>query len=133
LHQPISNSVAGDKHDWNGRGRRLRSAPRVWASRRSKDRHLTANEIGGERGQVVISAHSPAIFDRYVTALDELGFAKATTECSHKVCSWPGRLTAEEPNHRFGLLRAHRQRPSGCRAAKNGDELATPHGVHPKA
>src|SRR5262249_46825437 len=45
-------------------------------------------------------------------------------------CGGEGRENADE---RADLLRAHRERPRGCRAAKQRDELATFHGADPKA
>src|SRR5262249_41255434 len=91
---------------------------------RSDHRHLTAYQIGCEVGQSVGLILRPAILDRHILALDEVGFTKALAECGQISCTIDRRRAAEEPHHRHRrLLRARRERPSG-RAADERDELA---------
>jgi hypothetical protein len=40
-----------------------------------------------------------------------------------------GRHLLESIRHTAGLLRARRERPRGCRAADERDEIATPHSI----
>ena len=78
---------------------------------------------------------SAAIADNrsyYVPALDVAGFFEALTKCSQKVfvlASYPG---IEISDHRHPrLLRARRERPGGCRAAKECNEVAPSHAIAP--
>src|SRR5215831_13482511 len=69
----------------------------------------------------------PAVFDRYILALDIAGFGQALTEGGSHRRVRPGRRTVEKSNHRHRrLLSTCRERPR-CRAAKKGDELASFH------
>jgi hypothetical protein len=68
----------------------------------------------------------PAVFDRYILALDEARILEALTECAHTIRKAVGRCEVEKSHHRHRrLLRARRQRPCRCRAAEQRDELAT--------
>src|SRR6516162_4586322 len=69
----------------------------------------------------------PAVFDRYILALDIAGFGQALTEGRSHRRVRPGRRTVEKPDHRHRrLLRARRDGP--CRrAAEQRDERAPPH------
>src|SRR6516165_6864608 len=72
----------------------------------------------------------PAVFDRYILALDIAGFGQALTEGGSHRRVGPGRRTVEKPDHRHPrLLRARRERPRGGRAAEQRDELAPFHSI----
>src|SRR5262247_4018333 len=74
---------------------------------RSDHRHLTAYQITCEVGQSVDLVLRPAILDRHILALDEVGFTKALAECGQISCTIDRRRAAEEPDHRHRrLLRA---------------------------
>ena len=95
---------------------------------RSDHCHLTAYQIGCEVGQSIGLVLRPAIFDRQILALDVTTFADASLERGHKVCTVGRRRAAEEPDHRHRrLLCARRERPRGCRAANQQDEVASLH------
>jgi len=100
---------------------------------RSYHRHLTAYQIGCEVGQSVGLVLRPAIFDRQILAFDITSFFQALAEPAQAV--WVvkvGRIDAEKPDHRHRwLLRACRERPSGCRADDKRNKIAPPH-AHPR-
>src|SRR5262249_55559292 len=68
----------------------------------------------------------PTIFDRHVLALDKSGFLKALAECGHEVGPIGKRSAVEETDHRH-CLGPRRERPRGCRAAEQRDEIAPFH------
>src|SRR5215469_2182191 len=95
---------------------------------RSDHRHLTAYQIGCEVGQSVGLVLRPAILDRHILTLDVAGFTNALPECGQIACTISKRRAAEEPDHwHRSLLRARRERPRGCRAPEQRDELAALH------
>jgi hypothetical protein len=60
----------------------------------------------------------PAILDGDVLALGKTGFVQALAECVDDMGERVGRPSAEKPDHRHcRLLRAHPERPRGCRTA----------------
>src|SRR5262245_61281056 len=66
-----------------------------------------------------------AVFDRDVLACDIARFLEALPKPPHEVCGSISRSGAEKPHHwHRRLLRASGQRPRGCRAAEQRDELA---------
>ena len=69
----------------------------------------------------------PAIFDRYILALDIAGFLQTLTECVHLGRVAVRRCAIEKSDHRERLLlRTHREWP--CRhAAEKRDEIASLH------
>src|SRR6516164_4727595 len=72
----------------------------------------------------------PAVFDRYILALDIASFGQAPTEGGSHRRVRPGRRTVEKPDHRHPrLLRARRERPRRRRAAEERDELAAFHSI----
>src|SRR5262249_35706715 len=107
---------------------------------RSDNADATADEVGHERRQAVVFAVQPMVLHRHVLALYVAGFGEAFTE---RACMARGaieRPTADKADHRHGLLlRARRERPRGCRAAEQRDELAPLHwslprlGVHSRS
>src|SRR6516162_8956910 len=72
----------------------------------------------------------PAIFDCHVLPLNKASFHEALSEPSHERSSLLWRLDMHEANHGHGrLLRPRRERPHGCRAAEQRDELASFHSI----
>jgi hypothetical protein len=79
----------------------------------------SANQIGRQLRQPVISTLRPAVFDCHVLAFDIAGLLQALAKSAHTVRESLGRLSIEEPDHRHGrLLRARGKRPGGRRAAE---------------
>src|SRR5262249_48152336 len=98
------------------------------AARRGNHGDLTADQSGRQGRQSIVSALRPAIFDRYVAALDVADFAQALLESAYIVRPEVGRSVAKEPNHwHRRLLRARRERPRSRSAAEQRDELASLH------
>src|SRR5207248_7620644 len=83
------------------------------------------NEIGRQLRQAIVLALRPAIFDRHILPLDITALSEALPERSHEFGPLGGRGGVKESDHRHRrLLRARRERPRGCRAAEQRDELA---------
>jgi hypothetical protein len=100
---------------------------------RDDHRHLMANEVGRQQRKSVVFVIRPAVFDREVLALDIASLFQAPMERGQEGCVLAGWPTVEEPDHRHRLLlRVRRERPRGCRAAEQSDELAALH-VLPQA
>ena len=74
--------------------------------------HLAANQIGRQRRQPIVLTFRPAVFDRYIAALDIAGFIQALRYASSWLrFGWS--RAAEKPDHRHRrLLRACRERPA---------------------
>jgi hypothetical protein len=95
--------------------------------------HLTANQIGRQRGQSIVLKLRPAIFDRDILSFNIAGFVQASGECIGDILCLAGRSGAEITDRRDGrLLCACEERPRG-RADKERDELAPPHTNSPQA
>src|SRR5262249_4047230 len=92
---------------------------------------LPANEFAGQRWQPVILTFRPAVFDRYVLALDIADLLQAPPKCAQTLGVTIARCRAQarDPPHRPALLRARRKRPRRRRAAEKRDELATFHSI----
>ena len=89
---------------------------------------MLAGKFGREHWQPVELPIRPAIFDRYILALDITDLAETLAERRQDI-----RLRREETkiaNHRHCLLRARRRRPRCC-ASKKYDEFASPHDCAP--
>src|SRR5215471_6543402 len=72
----------------------------------------------------------PAKFERDVLTLDISGIVQTIAKCSHVVLSLVEGRVADESDHRHRrLLRSRSQRPRGCRAAEQRDELAAFHSI----
>ena len=65
------------------------------------------NQIGYQCRQAIVLILCPAIFDRYVPALDIAGFTQGLAKCGHEVRPLGGRSSIEESNYRRG--RIHRR------------------------
>src|SRR5262245_60809369 len=120
---------ANAKGNRDRRGRSFGRKRRRIANR-SDNADATADEVGHERRQAVVFAVQPMVLHRHVLALYVAGFGEAFTE---RACMARGaieRPTADKADHRHRrLLRARRERPRGCRAAKKRDELAPSHSI----
>jgi hypothetical protein len=89
-----------------------------------------ANQIGRQRRQLFQMIVGPAVFDRHVMAFHEAGFAQPLPKRTHQIREHVGRPAAEEPDHRRRpLLRAHQERPRGCRATHEMDKIAALHAI----
>src|SRR5262245_43739029 len=96
---------------------------------RSDNGDATADEIGHERRQAVVSAAKPVVLDDHVLALDVPGFAEAFAKRGCNACGTIERSTADQADHWSRLLlRTRRERPCGC-AADQRDELAASHSI----
>jgi hypothetical protein len=49
-------------------------------------RHLTANQIGRQRWQAIVSALRPAVFDRDILVFDIAALSQALLECGYERC-----------------------------------------------
>src|SRR2546430_828858 len=93
---------------------------------RENDINFQPDELGGELGKAFAPPLRPAIFDRDVVPFDKTGLIQALVERSQVVRKSFAGSSVEEPDHRHRrLLRARRERPHSCPAAKQRDELAT--------
>src|SRR5215475_10572678 len=71
-----------------------------------------------------------AVFDQDVLALDEACFLQTLAERGDQVREVGERAVPQETNNRLRrLLRARRERPHGCCAADERDELAPFHSI----
>src|SRR5262249_36363031 len=117
---------AYDKDDRNCLRRCFGCESRGGGTRDCDDSHFATNQLGCQRRQSVVLTVRPAVFYRYILALDVADFAQALPEREQTVCERDSRSTAEEPDHRHRrLLRTRREWPRGRRAAaKQDDEIA---------
>ena len=114
------------KHDWYRTGHRLRGKGRSGRTCGKDDRHLAADQVGGERAEPIVLTVRPAVFDSDVFAFDIAGFFQAALESDHERNPLGGGRAAEKSDHRRRrLLRARRTRPRR-RACESQDELAPP-------
>jgi hypothetical protein len=65
--------TASREHDWNRRGRVLRSARRRGVARKNNG-YLTANQVGRQCGHSIEVTLRKAIFECHILTLDETGF-----------------------------------------------------------
>src|SRR5262245_36321127 len=117
--------LAKAKGDRDRRGRSFgRKRGRI--ANRSDSGDATADEVGHERRQAVVSAAEPMVLDDHALALYVPHFAEAFAKRGCIACGTIERSTADKANHRSRrLLRACRERPCP-RAAEKRDELAAP-------
>src|SRR5262249_4487942 len=85
-------------------------------------------QISDQRRQPMGLIFRRAVFDHDVLALDEACFLEALAERGDEMRGIGERCATEKSNH-WQLLRAHRQRPRGRRAAEQRDELAALHSI----
>ncbi len=99
------------KDDRNRRGRCL-GGKRRRSGGRGNHGHLATDQIGRHRRQPIVLALRPAIFDRYVAAIDVAGFAQPFEKGGQGPRVSLRRLGVEKSDHRQRpLLRARRERP----------------------
>src|SRR5258708_22969752 len=115
--KPVHHGIAAVKEtDWVGGGRGfgvMWGAPR---GERHDHRHLTADQIGDQGGQISIVRISPTIFDRQIPALDETCLGEAGAERLYDRSTRSRRAAVKISNHRRARwlrLRAARK----CRRA----------------
>jgi hypothetical protein len=102
----------------------LRLLPREQPERRAY-RHSTANQVGHQCRQTIVSAAQPVVFDRRVLVVDIAGLTKAFAKCGCIPLRAIFRQPADQPDHgQRPLLRPRRERPSRSRAAESSDEFA---------
>src|SRR5262249_55349428 len=119
---------AGDKDDWNGRGRGL-GCKCGWRCKRGDHRRVAPDQIGSHGRKPVELAFRPTIFDRDVAAVLITLFAQSPPKRCHHRHECIARSTIEKPDHRHRwLLRACRERPRGC-AAEERDEVTSFHSI----
>ena len=89
---------------------------------------LAANQFGRQRRQSIHLILGPAVFDRYVLALDVAALLQALAECAQTVRAASGDAEWRNPITGIArLLRARRERPRRRRAAEKPNELTSPH------
>ena len=64
------------------------------------------------------------VLDRHVLTFDSASFVEAFAERGRIARVGIGRSVSDKPDHGHRLLRPRRERPRGCRAAEQRDELA---------
>src|SRR5271166_1241153 len=96
------------------------------------------HKLGRHYRQPVVLIFSPPILDCNVLALNEASLLKAPPKCDHERRERSVRSAVKYSNQRAWLLCARGERPCGCRAAEQRDELAPSHvcfpsirGLHP--
>src|SRR5439155_16939460 len=100
------------------------------AARRSNDSHTAADEIGHQFRNSRKVVLCPAVFDCDVLTLDVAGFAQSFAESREQTRHRLRRIRMDiSDDWNARLLRARGQRPRGCRAADERDELAAGHSI----
>jgi hypothetical protein len=116
-HQAELDRITGHAEcDRDSRGRGLGRKCRGGGARRGDHTHSTANEIGRQLRQAIVSAFRPAIFDRHVLAYDVPAVSEASPERRYELGPLGGGGGVEKPDDgQCSLLRSRRERPR-CRA-----------------
>src|SRR5262245_4478658 len=93
---------------------------------RENDIDLEPDQFGGDLSETLTAALRPANLTRDVATIHPTEFAQPLHECGEPLALDQGRGGAQESDGRqlARLLRARRERPCGCRAAKKRDEGA---------
>jgi hypothetical protein len=118
---------ASDEDDGNRRCCRLGRKDRRWPER-ADHRHVALHKIARHRRQWIITIRDPAVFDGDVATFHITHFGKTAAERGVEMYGIGLREAAEISDHRHRrLLRARRERPRGCRATDERDELAPSH------
>src|SRR5690242_17553728 len=71
----------------------------------------------------------PAIFDRYILALDIAGFVQALTESINSLREAFGRAAMQKSDHRYRLLGTRREGPTGGNASTEPEKVPPSHGA----
>src|SRR5262249_40302393 len=97
---------------------------------RSEHIHSTADEVGCQRRQLIVIASCPAVLYTDILAFAVTLRGQTFAPCSNHVCRILRRPGVEKRDYRHRwLLCARRDRPCGCRATEQGDELAALHSI----
>jgi hypothetical protein len=124
--QTAADWVCREREDnWDGRGYLLYNLSVL--GRIGRDNvNPQPHQVGGDLGRAVTAAFCPAHVDLYVAVFDPAKFAEPRREGGDPHVGSRRRAGAEETNRREPrhLLRPRRERPGGCRAAEQRDELA---------
>src|SRR5262245_48973522 len=116
------------EHDRDRRGRGLSRESSRRGTWRGNHTHLPTNEISHQLWQTIILTVGPAEFGDHVPALDKTAISKPLPERCNHLRAFAGGCHVEKSYHRHcRLLRACRERPRGCRAANQRDEIAPFH------
>src|SRR5262249_30578364 len=92
---------------------------------RRDHRHLTMNQVGRKCWQAIVMILRPAVLDRHIPPLHIAGLRKTLEKWRGKRRICVGRRAGEKSNHwHRRLLCSCGERPRGCRAAEQRDELA---------
>jgi hypothetical protein len=101
-------------------------------SARDNDIDLHPDKLGCQLGKAFAASLGPAIFNRDGAAFDPAELAQPLHKSGDPIAPSRKRTRAQEPDGRElgGLLRVRRERPRGCCAAEQRDEVAPPHVGH---
>src|SRR5262249_30205466 len=89
-----------------------------------------SDQIGYQVRQPIVLALCEAILDRDVLTLNEARVVQTLPKSRHEVRDRGRRTGVQPPDDRNRcLLRARRERPRGCRAAEQRDDLAPLHSI----
>src|SRR5262249_2807165 len=121
------------KHDRHGAGRLYRGC-RGGAGSAKNDVRRECDQFFGVSTTAVEIRSAPAVIDSHVVTDGPSQLRQRLHECSDAglcflvVCDL-GHEHADPPHALASLLRPHRERPRGRRAAEQRDELASPHSI----
>src|SRR5262245_1897041 len=89
------------------------------------------DELGRDLGEALLASLAPAVFDGNGATLVPSELAQPLHKGGDPFAACGTRALAQEAadRHLSGLLRPCRERPRGCRAAEQRDELATFHSI----
>ncbi len=91
------------------------------------DIDFAADEFGRELGGTLVASVRPAILDCNVATVYPAKLTQPLLECREPLRTHrKGRRAEVADGGQLRLLRARRERPRGCRAAEQCDELAAP-------
>src|SRR5262249_46155105 len=118
------------EHDRDDRCRLLcRNSRR--GCRRDDDIYLQPDEFGRSLGEALVPSVRPPILDGDGAALNPAKIAQSTHEAGDALAVERTRVGTQKPDgwQLARLLRARRERPRDCRAAKQRDERAAFHSI----
>jgi hypothetical protein len=89
-------------------------------------RDLMTNQIGGERGQLILLSVRPAVSDHYILSLDVAGIKQSLLIRRYDGEAGPLKPACQKTDHRHHRLpRVRCKRPRSRRATDKRDELAS--------
>src|SRR5262249_53462537 len=115
------------EHDRDDR-RRLLCREGCWGCHRDNHIDLAPDKLGRDFDEALSASLCPAILNRKVATVDPGEFTESLHKSGNPV-ALNRRVGTQESDGRYfaRLLRPHRERPRGCRAAEQRDEVATVH------